>query len=656
MLPPTFMARLCRCALATLMIVVSAAHAGPLPNGQRKVSITAREQPIGAFLQDLAAAVDVPLALAPGLAGTVNGSFSGPADKVLRDVARVYNLVSYFDGAVLHVVPASGLQRKSFSAAPAAAERLLREAGEQGLPDARNTLRRGGEGQLLAVGTKRFVEQVDEMVRAAQVAPAAAAPNAGAMDFRVFYLRYAWAQDQTMTFSGRQVVLPGVASIVRSLVSGRPGSPLGQEVMLKPTQPSLRGQGLAGQGASVKTSARDSAADLLVAALARTAQPAGDPPPVLAPEAAAIRIEADPRLNAVIVRDLADRLPRYEQLIAALDVEPQSLEIEATIIDVNTDRLRELGIDWRWNNAGNSVGFGGGVPVTGAGGVVTAVLGSVGQFVSRIRALQSEGAARVVSSPQVVTLSNVEAVFDNSSTFFVRVAGKDEVDLFNVSAGTSLRVTPHVFKDRDGARIKLMVNVEDGNITGRTVDQIPVVERSTINTQALIMEGESLLIGGMTRDVNTSSNDKVPGLGDIPVVGNLFKTTKSNSARIERMFLITPRLAAARPANPANPANPAAAGGAAGGAVQRQAPAPTAPVPFAPPALVPVTPPALVPATPPPAPMPAQPPAVLQAAAAPVKPQAAPALYTPPARASVVLDLDTLPSRPAARTANTPQR
>ena len=632
---PTFpIHRVLQTAFLAMAVLCTAAHAGPLPNGQRKISITAREQPVGAFLQDLAAAVDVPLAPAPGLGGAVNGSFSGPADKVLRDVARVYNLVPYFDGAVLHVVPASDLVRKSFSAAPAAAERLLRDAAEQGLPDARNTLRRGGEGQLLAVGTRRFVEQVDEMVRAAQMAPATAAPNAGAMDFRVFYLRYAWAQDQTMSFSGRQIVLPGVASILRSLVSGRPGAALGQEVMIKPTQPSLRGQGLAGQGAAVKTAAssRDSAADLLVAALARTAQPAGDPPPVLAPEAAAIRIEADPRLNAVIVRDLADRLPRYEQLIAALDVEPQSLEIEATIIDVNTDRLRELGIDWRWNNAGHSAGFGGGVPVNGAGAVVTAVLGSVGQFVSRIRALQSEGAARVVSSPQVVTLSNVEAVFDNSSTFFVRVAGKDEVDLFNVSAGTSLRVTPHVFKDRDGARIKLMVNVEDGNITGRSVDQIPVVERSTINTQALIMEGESLLIGGMTRDVNSSSNDKVPGLGDIPVVGNLFKTTKSNSARVERMFLITPRLAAARPASPA--AQRPAPGQGPG-----LAPAPAQAVPAAPPA-----------------PMPAQPPALLQAAAAPARPGAAPALYAPPVRASVVLDLDALPSRPAARAVSNPQR
>jgi len=208
------------------------------------------------------------------------------------------------------------------------------------------------KGALVAQDPTNF-EQVEDLVRADQAAPAGAAPAGNTADFRVFYLRYAWAQDMTMTFGGRQVVLPGVASILRSLVGGHSGTPLGQEVQLRPTQPSLRGQGLASQGVTQKTSAsnaRDSAADVLVAALARTAQPA-EPAATLVPDAQAIRIEADPRLNAIIVRDQADRLPRYEQLIAALDVEPQTLEIEATIIDVNTDRLRELGVNWRWTES-----------------------------------------------------------------------------------------------------------------------------------------------------------------------------------------------------------------------------------------------------------------------------------------------------------------
>jgi type III secretion protein C len=636
-LPAVFLRRVLAAVL--LGLAAAAALAGPMPNGLRKVQITAREQPVAAFLLDLFASVGVPAAIAPGVTGQVNGSFVGPADKVLADLTRVYNLVSYYDGSVMHVSPAAEVVRRTFTMAPQASDRLLREVAELNLPDPGNTLRRSSDGNLIAVGTPRFVEQVDELVRVVTAtAPGAPASRGEVAEFRVFYLRYAWAQDTTINVGGRQVVLPGVASILRSLVGVAPSAPLGSETRLRPTQPGLRGQGLAAQGQapakSGDTSRRghaDKAADALVAALARTAETAAGEaevaradaaPAVVSPDGTQIRIEAEPRLNAVIVRDRADRLPRYEQLIAQLDVEPQSLEIEATIIDVNTDRLRELGINWRWNNAGFGLQSGDGA--TGAlplaGGVASVVLGSAGQFVARINALQAEGAARVVSSPQVVTLSNVEAVFDNSSTFFVRVAGRDEVDLFNVSAGTSLRVTPHVFRDRNATRIKLMVNVEDGNLTGRSVDQIPVVERSTINTQALIAEGESLLIGGMSREATLSSVDKVPVLGDVPVVGNLFKNRVQSGSRIERMFLITPRLAASRRPAAEGPVLQAAAPRAAPPAVAVLAPSPT---------------PAAQPA---PAVAPAPTAVALQVAARPVT-------VVPPVRESVVLDLDAMPVR-----------
>ncbi|MGE0803874.1 MAG: type III secretion system outer membrane ring subunit SctC, partial [Lautropia sp.] len=343
--------------------------------------------------------------------------------------------------------------------------------------------------------------------------------------------------------------------------------------------------------------------------------------------------------NAVNDRDTVERLPRNEQLIASLDVEPQSLEIEATIIDVNVDKARDLGINWRWSNDGRSAAFGGATPLPGAAGVASVVLGSVGQFFARIRALQSEGAARVVSSPQVVTLSNVEAIFDNSSTFYVRVAGRNDVDLFNVSAGTSLRVTPHVFRDSAQTRIKLLVNVEDGNISGRQVDQIPVVERSTINTQALIAEGESLLIGGMVRETTSQSVDKVPGLGDVPVLGHLFKNTNSGTVRVERMFLITPRLAGTRTAPPQTTLGVQRAGATPLDGVREPLPvgrAATAAPARMPLPLAPVAPMPLAPATPLPAPGPRQ-------ATAPA------AVVAPKPRSSAVIDLDALPrGAPAA--------
>jgi len=421
-----------------------------------------------------------------------------------------------------------------------------------------------------------------------------------------------------VTVANRQVVVPGVASILRSLVGARTSSTHAVDQALRPTQPSLKGQGLSSQGVAQNNNAGNdsqrtkSGVDVLVAALSNTAQAAEPAAAPMAFDPRQVSIEVEPRLNAIIVRDAPDRLPRYEQLIAALDVEPQSLEIEATIIDVNTDRASELGINWRWNNANKGVEYSGAVPTTGAGGIASVVLGSVGQFFARIRALQAEGAARVVSSPQVVTLSNVEAVFDNTSTFFVRVAGREQVDLFNVSAGTSLRVTPHVFRDHNDTRIKLMVNVEDGSLTGKTVDQIPIVERSTINTQALINAGESLLIGGMVRESSSQNTDKVPGLGDVPVVGNLFKNKTASASRVERMFLITPRLAGVRPD--------------ATGAVLRTADGNGAPA------------------------------APAAAATAPVNAVApAPALVVPAQRQSVVVDLDAMPASAPAAAPATPR-
>ncbi|RTL36318.1 MAG: EscC/YscC/HrcC family type III secretion system outer membrane ring protein [Burkholderiales bacterium] len=568
-----------RIAAATTLLLAQAlpTAAAPLPDGLRAVKLEARDQPIEQFLQGLFSGSDIPV-VAQGVQGQVNGRFEGTPARLLRDLSRAYNLLTYYDGGVLYIAPANDTQTRSYLLTPAAAAQVQRAAQALQLPDARNTLKFSDDGALLAVGARRFVQQVDELVRQVRPGTGAAAMKSWTPaqtqplpDYRIFYLRYAWAQDVPMSFGGQQTTLPGVASILRSLV----GQPNRQRQAVSSDPARAQGsQRLRGSGSTRNTATTlglvDDAAptvrgtDTLVAALTQVGygQAAPETPEPPAPPEFAPRIEADPRLNAVIVRDLPERLDRYAALIKSLDVEPQSLEIEATIIDINTDRLRELGINWRYNHGRSSLMFGNGTAgderlngqvdptPTAKGGVISAVIGDRYPFVARITALQSDGAAKVVSSPQVVTLSNVEAVFDNSATYYVRVAGREDVDLFNVTAGTRLRVTPHVFKEGDdAARIKLLVQIEDGGLTGQTVDNLPVVERSGINTQALISEGESLLIGGMVRDSATAGVDKVPVLGDIPVLGHLFKTQRKGGQRIERMFLITPRLASSRATN-----------------------------------------------------------------------------------------------------------
>jgi type III secretion protein C len=278
-------------------------------------------------------------------------------------------------------------------------------------------------------------------------------------------------------------------------------------------------------------------------------------------------IQPDPRTNAILVRDLPEKMADYARLIATLDTRPQVLEISASIIDVTENALAQLGVDWRLHGshidletgAGNLAqaafpgslnpsGFG--TPTAGdsapattpTGGTLTAVLGGAGRYLlARVSALEQTSEARITASPKVATLDHVEAVMDNKTTFYVPVAGYQSADLYSVSAGTSLRVLPMVVPEGDGG-IRLTIHIEDGQLTGQLVGQLPVVSNSEIDTEALIRNGESLLIAGYSVEQSTSGNTDVPLLSKLPVVGALFRNKQDQKQKFRRLFLLTPRI------------------------------------------------------------------------------------------------------------------
>ena len=529
----------------------AAAFAAPPPIDGREVSITARELPIDSFLQDLFGQVGEPVVVSPTVSGRVNGAFEGPADDVLADISTAFNLIPYYDGAVVYIYSGQDLQTQTLTVSPGIAARIQRIAEQLGLPDAANSIRTAGN-LVIVNGGPRFLEQINDIAAAEmQTGGVASGPaEAETLAFRVFYLKHAWAQDVTLSFGGERVIIPGVASIVRSLVLGRGDQ--GVVPALGPTSVAMPlAQSVIDGGAAYQLDARGELPGVAIAPVGASV-PGDD---------GSVRVQADPRLNAVIIRDTEARLPIYDGLIESLDREPQLIEIKATIIDLNIDRLRELGIDWRLSDAEgeNAILFGEGtaddlllgpdrnVTPSARGLAISTVIGDDTFFAARLNALEAEGAANIVSRPQVLTLDNVEAIFDNSQTFFVRVAGEREVDLFDISAGTTLRVTPHVFDEGEEMQIRLLVTIEDGRLTTNSVDEIPILRNSSINTQAIIVEGESLLLGGMTSDSSEERVDKVPLLGDVPLLGAAFRDTVTSSGRVERLFLITPRLVSPRP-------------------------------------------------------------------------------------------------------------
>lgn len=571
--------------IAAASPLAAPAGAAPMPARSVAVAITARDQPIADFVRDLFGRVSVPVVVSPGLTGTINGSFSGSAAKVFDDVAKAFNLVGYYDGAAAYVYPATELTVQTLPVGAATATRVARAVQAQGLTDARNMLRPSSDGTLVASGTPRFVEQVGMLARGGRAAPVGMGGgllggprlpyeslDPQPLEFRVFYLRYARAEDTVMEAGGREIRVPGLASIVQNLVLDRraPMNNFGS-TPIRQSATRLKGQGLDSVRPNV------SQMPMLGLPLGGIYPTGPGTVPQQAPSMALgedgtvapltsdiVRVEANPFTNALIVRDVPSRMAAYDSLIRALDVEPQMVEVEATIVDINVDKLRQLGINWRFSSGGFGALFGDGsendlrlLPTGGsrrdnvanitpqsAGGTISTIIGSHRQFLSRITALEQKGAARIVSRPEVMTLSNVEAVFDRTRTFYVRVAGREQVDLFNVTAGIVLRVNPHVFRDHDQTRIRMLINIEDGQLSPQSVvDNIPIVDRSSVATQAMVLNGESLLLGGMTSDADTNDVTKVPLLGDIPLLGNLFKTRSRQRQHTERLFLITPRIA-----------------------------------------------------------------------------------------------------------------
>ncbi|AQR73326.1 type III secretion system outer membrane ring subunit SctC [Sphingomonas sp. LM7] len=568
-------------AMAALPVPL-AAHAQTAPATQSaQVSIVARDQPIAAFLRDLFGKAGRPVVPSAKLTGTVNGVFQGTVEKIYGDIAKAFSLISYYDGAAIYVYAPTELGVQNLPMSSAAADRVARQARAQRLPDRRNMLRVTTDG-LVVSGTPRFIEQVTTMARGGQdLADGAPAAPGGALgggrggyydaprgpvsqpiEFRVFYLRYARAEDTLVTAGGRETRVPGLASILQNLVlDQKPGGSavvpsLGAR-LVRQSQPRLKGQGLDGVSPDASQAGNYAATEVLGG---------GDGGMGLAAPLTqdVVRIEPSAYLNAIVVRDVPERMAAYDSLIRALDVEPQIVEIEATIIDINVDKLQRLGINWRFGSGGFGALFGDGtandtrlfpipgsdrrsnvnnITPSGAGGTISTIIGSQREFLGRITALENKGAARIVSRPQIMTLSNVEAVFDRTRTFYVKVAGREEVDLFNVTAGTVMRVNPHVFRDHDQTRIRVLVNIEDGSISPDSmVENIPVVDRASVATQGMVVDGESLLLGGMTIDAETNDETKVPLLGDIPLLGELFKFRNKSRGHTERLFLITPRL------------------------------------------------------------------------------------------------------------------
>ncbi|WP_375402159.1 type III secretion system outer membrane ring subunit SctC [uncultured Sphingomonas sp.] len=568
-----------RTAFAALVLSAGTPAVAALPPfGAKPVSINARGQDVRVFLADLFGQGGVKVKVSTAVTGKINGVFVDQPGRVWEQVARAYGLVGYYDGGVMRVYAQSEIATRSVASAQAA--RVVGEIKRMGLADGVNDARASAD-LVIATGVPAFIQRVEDLAGSARMTPVAvaAAPAvattpaaygavaspllrmpargmvksvvqlaAGQMspfEVRMFFLKYRDAADKELTSSDRITLVPGVASLLREQMGdGRSVSSASSNSNQYRLSDFDRSQ------------ERGFGTDPLVS----TEGDRGGPQP--GTEAALIdpngaRISADPTNNAVIVRDRPERMGVYEQLIANLDTEPLMIEIEATIIEVSTSALRELGVDWNLGIGALRLVFGGEVAgSTGPANIGASYLSGNGDnFAVRIRALQQNGALRVVARPVLSTPTNQVAVFDDTTQQFARITGEREVALKTITYGLSMRVQPSAIEDGGQMRIRMAVEIADTRLNGMVVDGIPLFSGPRISTQSIVRHGEAVLIAGMTTSTQYDYKSKTPFLGDIPIAGQAFRKRNKGEQRMERLFLITPRITSlATPGRPAAPA------------------------------------------------------------------------------------------------------
>lgn len=521
-------------ALVTVFAGTPALAGSPLPDAS--FTYIADSQPLPEVLTRFGRIFGLEAQLSAAVSSSVsvvNGKLttSNPAE-FLNQLGSGYGLSWFIQNGTLYVSRSNERVTRSLTPPGISAAGLKTALTELGVIDPKFGWGEVVErGIVLVSGPPSYVDMV---VRSVVELPAMPPDQ----ELQVFRLRHAPVDDRTIFYRDKQIVTPGIASILRGLISGE--SRTGTSIALSDLASPLRGQlsPLTPLNGDTGRTGKAEAGSVTVAPSAVSAQ-------------SRAVIQADPRLNAVIVKDRPENMQIYRQMITLLDVPSLLVEIEAMILDVNASQVAELGVDWnaRVGRLGANIGDPAGLTSNpsavlslGNTNSATIISNAANFLVTRINALESKGQAKVVSRPSILTIDNQGALIDLAETFYIQSVGERVANVTPVSVGVTLKVTPHVIEEGGRKSVQLVVDIEDGTRTDVTIQGLPTIRRSNIGTQAVMAEHESLLIGGFNSETSIKQKDAVPILADLPLVGGLFSTNKSTVERKQRLFLITPRI------------------------------------------------------------------------------------------------------------------
>ncbi len=307
---------------------------------------------------------------------------------------------------------------------------------------------------------------------------------------------------------------------------------------------------------------------------------------ILSPRGDAV---ADERTNNLIVKDVPDKVAEVRELVAKLDQPARQVMIDSRIVIANDSFARDIGVRFGVTgvgNQGNNLGaisgslggtdtivnsaatnlqqtgqaypvtipdlaerIGVNLPAAPSGGgspgrLALAILGADYLVDLELSALQTEGKGEILSNPRVVTADLKKAVILQGRQIpYSEVDDNGKVSTQFKDAFLKLEVTPQITPD-DRVRMDLKVTKDDQgvNVSQATGGLVPSIDKREVDTQVLVNNGETVVLGGVFEQNKLTNNDKIPLLGDIPLLGYLFQRDSKNTTKRELLIFVTPQI------------------------------------------------------------------------------------------------------------------
>lgn len=255
----------------------------------------------------------------------------------------------------------------------------------------------------------------------------------------------------------------------------------------------------------------------------------------------ATNIEINKDQNAIIFTGTDDQIDDLRQFIAKVDTPVPQISIDVLIVEVNRNLVKNMGVDFDFSDGQFTLDGKGGIGDYDSTGSLNRKL------LAKITALVEEGKAEVKANPKLTVLNGYEALINVGKQLNYKITTEQgttgstyiSTRIQTINAGTTLKIVPWVGASGD---ITVDIHPEVSNVSGITADGLPEVSQRRVDTSIRVKDGQSISIGGLISSEELNSQTKIPLLGDLPLIGNLFTSRTKTTRDSELVIFITPHL------------------------------------------------------------------------------------------------------------------